>query len=369
MQLFEIKMPQLSSNEDDAVLSSWILNDRVQVSANDLIAIVETTKASVDITAENEGYLVHVITEGSRARPGATLAIISDDINFDINAYNAKIKNENSNSIPQWTKKAELVANKVGISISDLYEKLGHKITEADVLNYNNTGDDYNDVVNDQYPYSRRERVLLLAGGGGGGALAIDAIQRTMHQTAVGILDNNKSLHGKTVLGVPIIGSNSDILSLYKDNYFDVAINILTADINEREALYNQVSNLGIPFTNVIDPSVEIRTNVNIGSGNLIMANCFIAACTKVGDNNFFASHTCIEHHSIIGSNCTFGPRCTTSGAVTIGDKVKFGMNVAIEPYLKIGDNSLIPSGSIVTQSIPKDSVLRIQSSQKIIKR
>ena len=52
-----------------------------------------------------------------------------------------------------------------------------------------------------------------------------------------------------------------------------------------------------------------------------------------------------------------------------IGDKVKFGMNVAIEPYLKIGDNSLIPSGSIVTQSIPEGSVLRTQSSQKIIKR
>ena len=65
MQIFKIKMPQLSSNEDDAVLTSWILNDRVQVSTNDLIAVVETTKASVDITAENELQMTRV---GGRKR-------------------------------------------------------------------------------------------------------------------------------------------------------------------------------------------------------------------------------------------------------------------------------------------------------------
>ena len=60
---------------------------------------------------------------------------------------------------------------------------------------------------------------------------------------------------------------------------------------------------------------------------------------------------------------------------IVLSKDTLFGKNVTIEPYVvlgpkvKIGDNSLIPSGSIVTQSIPKGSVLRIQSSQKIIKR
>lgn len=45
------------------------------------------------------------------------------------------------------------------------------------------------------------------------------------------------------------------------------------------------------------------------------------------------------------------------SGAVTIGDNVVFGVNVTILKGVSIGDNCIIGAGSVVTRSIPSNSV------------
>ena len=115
----------------------------------------------------------------------------------------------------------------------------------------------------------------------------------------------------------------------------------------------------GIKFTNVIDPSVSLRSYVRIGTGNVIMANCFFALGVSLGDNNFFASHTVVEHHSTVGSHCAIGPRCTTSGRVQIGDRVRFGMHVAVEPYLKIGSDSVVASGITLTSHVAERTIVK----------
>ena len=362
-----VNMPAISSNEERAELIEWRIKQESKVEKNQIIAIAETTKTTFEIIANDSGILHQIVNQGDVVTTNEKIEIIFKNEKYDFNEALKKINIIENKIEKQWTKKAELIAKKLGVEIEELAKKIGRTVTEADVLANNTIESDLRDLTDNKYPAGRRERILLIGGGGGGGALAVDAIQRTTHQRAVGILDNNVSLHGKTMLGVPVIGNNSRVMELYKEDFFDAAIIVVTADINERKMLFIDLKNKNIKFTNIIDPSVIIRTNVSMGSGNLILANGFIAACVSMGDNNFLASHTCIEHHSVVGSHCTFGPRTTTSGAVVIGDKVKFGMGVMIEPYITIGSNSLIPSGAVVTTTIPEDSVIKILNSYKIV--
>lgn len=364
-----VSMPAISSNEDLAELTKWLVANGCQVENGQVIAMAETTKTTIDVIAQQSGTLHHVIAEGGMAKIGEPIGFISAEVHFSVEQALAELASSVQKVEKQWTKKAELVANKLGINIEELAKKLVRTVTEADVLRHNAPFIELRDLTDDKYPVTRRERVLLIGGGGGGGALAVDAIQRTVHQRAVGILDNNAALHGKTMLGVPVLGANAIAKQLFEEGFFDTAIIIVTANVDERERMFNELRIQGIPFTNVIDPSVKIRANVTMGRGNLIMANGFLAACVTLGENNFLASHTCIEHHSVIGSHCTFGPRSTTSGAVVIGDKVKFGMGVLVEPYLTIGSRSLIPSGAVVTSPIPENSVMKMQNSYKVTSR
>ncbi len=362
-----VKLPSLNANDDQAELVKWMQPDGAAVRAGDVIALVETTKSVVEIEAPASGHCRQVAALGTRLATGAEVAWILASADTPLPA-SAEPAPAAAGQRP-WTRKAELVAKKLGLDIQAIADKLGRQVNEADVVAYQSPPTDVVDLVDDPYPQRRRERVLLIGGGGGGGVLVIDAILRGTHQRAVGILDNNPALHGKTQLGVPILGGNALAGELWRDKRFDAAIVVVTANVQQRQAIFDELVAQGIPLTNVIDPSVVLRTNVQMGVGNLIMANGFLAACVSIGDNNFMASHVCIEHHSKVGSHCTLGPRTTTSGAVTIGDRVKFGMGVLVEPYLTIGSDALIPSGCVLTASVPANSVVKLASTQTVRER
>lgn len=368
MNPIAVTLPALNANDDLADLVKWLHADGAAVRAGEVIALVETTKTVLEIEAPAAGHCRQVAAVGSKVATGADLAWIVGTADEPAPQRVAAADASGASSRP-WTRKAEVVARKLGVDIQAIAHKLGRTVNEADVVAWQTPSVEASDLVDDLYPQRRRERVLLVGGGGGGGALAIDAILRTTHQRAVGILDNNRALHGKTQLGVPILGANDMAGELWREKRFDAAIVIVTASVQARQTVFDELVAQGIPLTNVIDPSVELRANVQMGVGNLIMANGYLAACVSIGDNNFMASHVCIEHHSKVGSHCTFGPRTTTSGAVTIGDRVKFGMGVLVEPYLAIGDDALIPSGCVLTTPVPANSVVKMANAQTVRER
>ena len=101
-------------------------------------------------------------------------------------------------------------------------------------------------------------------------------------------------------------------------------------------------------------------------------------AGVRMGENNFISSHFWdTEPYLIkIGSNCqitggvrfaTHGggaavrdryPKFDTFGKVEIGDYVYIGFNSLIMPGVTIGNNVIVAAGSVVTKSIPNNSVV-----------
>jgi sugar O-acyltransferase (sialic acid O-acetyltransferase NeuD family) len=214
------------------------------------------------------------------------------------------------------------------------------------------------DTADDLFPVNRR-RKLLLVGAGAAAILVLDVVFRCNELMPVGILDDDKKLHGKTIFGVPVLGDVNRAADLYKDGVYDeVVISISTALVFRRK-VFTELREQGIPFANVIDPSSTVHMNVQMGQGNIILGQCRIGPCTIVGDNNFVSAFANIEHHNRLGSHCTFGPVVSTSGLVEIGSSVKFGTGIFIEPFVKVGDESVIASGAILVAPVPPNSLVR----------
>lgn len=97
----------------------------------------------------------------------------------------------------------------------------------------------------------------------------------------------------------------------------------------------------------------------------------------EIGEN-FFANHNLVILDGAkvtIGDNVFVGPNCCFSTAghpidkeqrneglefaypITIGDNVWIGANVVMLPNVKIGNNSVIGAGSVVTHDIPPDVI------------
>ena len=81
----------------------------------------------------------------------------------------------------------------------------------------------------------------------------------------------------------------------------------------------------------------------------------------------------------LVGPNCTF---CCAGHAldveqreagleialpITVGDNVWFGMNVCVLPGVKIGNNSIIGAGSVVTKDIP-DNVIAVGNPCRVLR-
>src|SRR4051812_19153440 len=79
-----LRMPEISANMVEAVLSEWPLAENSSFSAGDPIATVETDKAVVDVPAETDGVLLRTLVEPGKSvtvgTPMAVLAAPGEDV-------------------------------------------------------------------------------------------------------------------------------------------------------------------------------------------------------------------------------------------------------------------------------------------------
>ena len=101
---------------------------------------------------------------------------------------------------------------------------------------------------------------------------------------------------------------------------------------------------------------IVIGSNCRIGYQNIIAA----ATSIRIGDNVRLASNVNIfdnPSHPIEPSRRNEAFRLDEASPVSIGDNVWIGMNCFVMRGVTIGDNSVIAAGSIVTRSIPANSL------------
>ena len=75
----KINMPRLSDTMEEGVVAKWLVNIGDQVNEGDILAEIETDKATMEFESFFEGTLLHIgIMEGETAAVDTLLAIIGE---------------------------------------------------------------------------------------------------------------------------------------------------------------------------------------------------------------------------------------------------------------------------------------------------
>ena len=125
---------------------------------------------------------------------------------------------------------------------------------------------------------------------------------------------------------------------------------------HRRDVLREILQNVTVEHVEVLSPfMVDYGYNVFMGAGCFLNHNVYLMDCAKI----------------TFGKKCFVGPNCgfytaihpmevskRNSGyeqakPITIGDNVWIGGGVTILPGVKIGNNSVIGAGAVVTKDIP----------------
>ena len=188
---------------------------------------------------------------------------------------------------------------------------------------------------------------LLLIGGGGHCKSIIDVIEEEGSFSIAGIIDKSDLL-GKTVLGYPIIGSDSDLNQLAKKfTYALVTVGQIKSP-NLRIKLFKKAKELGFILPSIVSPRAYVSKHATIGDGTVVMHYALVNANARIGKNCIINTMSLVEHDSLIGDNCHLSTNTIINGGVVMGQGSFIGSNSTTKEGIKIDENSFIRAGSVV---------------------
>jgi acetyltransferase-like isoleucine patch superfamily enzyme len=372
--LKEIRIPKVDSNTEKVLINRWLVQNFEFAEANAVIAIIETSKATFEISAPASGYVYSDIAPEEFTPITQPLGYIFDTLEeckkFAAQCRKKRTEDRTKKSTPaRATKKASAKAAQLNVSLNEITKK--GLITEKDVLEHVPKTPRRAKLY--APPLEPRkalgiERVLLLCGGRSA-TQVIEIAQYEKQKRIVGILDDTPEKWGTTLNGIPICGPTHLLKKLFDEKKFDSVIIAISTSVAARDRFRTTCIDSGIPLSNAIHPTAFISSGVTLGTGNIICAFCHFGNDTIIGDNNFISAFNSYDHHNVIGNNISTGPGCMVSGSVTIGDNVRFGAGIFVEPLLVIGHDVAIASGSIITTSIEPESVVKRKLNSIIVSK
>jgi len=129
-----LRAPRLNANDDEAIVTRWLANDRTPVEAGQPIAEIETEKATTELNADVGGVLVHAVPVGSKCPIGAPLAAVAPTAAAAEIALRDSVgpKMPASTDAPAATRKARALAAARGLDLGAV-DAIGDTIKESDV--------------------------------------------------------------------------------------------------------------------------------------------------------------------------------------------------------------------------------------------
>ena len=192
----------------------------------------------------------------------------------------------------------------------------------------------------------------------------------------IGILDKHYWGNTEKICGIPVIGSEEELLdpnskwrkyNFFPANWWDgkQAIgDVFDADQLRRERI-DLLDKSGVNVVNLIMNSrvdwIHNKRDFTIGKGVLILAGAKIGEHVSIGDYSILDWDVKLSAFNKIGRNSTIGYD-TLLAHTDIGDNVRIGVRCVLIPsrkkrVLTVGNNAIVYIGSLVLDDVPEDSV------------
>lgn len=355
MKIFEVKCEQFNANDHTYDIAEILFNSGDFVNEGELLFELDSSKALIEVESKFTGFFYTKYNRGNNVAVNSILYLISDTEITDYNSFfdeTISVENIDLKDDKVYTLKAKEFVEKNNVDTSLIEETF----VTLELLQ-NRFGK--KDLILESCNVNKIFRVAII-GAGKGLIQVLDIIFNSNKYIPVCIYDDTPDKQSVCIFNVPVVGvvNHRRILEDFENGKFDCIINSVSTSIEFRKNTFNKLKEYNIPFANLIHDKAIIGFNVDLGEGNIILADVVIGTNTRIGNNNFISSKCNIEHHNILGDHITFGPNVVTSGSVEIGDEVKFGTGVFIEPNVIIGNNCVISSGSFITKNIPTNTIV-----------
>ena len=197
---------------------------------------------------------------------------------------------------------------------------------------------------------------LIVLCAGGHARVVIEALRsRGARPTAV--TDRDSSRVGTFLGGIPIIGSDQDILEMQSDsvelaNGLGNRASRSIPGLSGRRELFGRFAALGYAFPVISHVSAVIASDVSPGEGAQIMAGAIIQPGALIGRNVLVNTRAVIEHDCHIGDHSHIAPGAVLCGGVSVGEGTHVGAGAVVLVGISLGVGSVVAAGAVVAKDV-----------------
>jgi len=192
---------------------------------------------------------------------------------------------------------------------------------------------------------------IVMIGAGGFGREVLSIIRDSKRYTVDCFIDRDKTLHGKMIDGVPVIGDDSKLKTINRDRGLRACF-VAAGDRYLRKSLYDLAKDNGLECVTIIHSSAYVPENVHIGEGSVIYPNSSVYPGVTIGKGCLVNSNVTIGHDSEIGNFVNINPGANLAGKIKVGDLSFLGIGCAIMENIEIGGGAIIGGQSFVNRHV-----------------
>lgn len=183
----------------------------------------------------------------------------------------------------------------------------------------------------------------------------------------VGLIHYSEDRVGEDYMGVKIVMSHKDLFQ--NDSLNDCNFAISVGDNYIRTEIANKIRKRCGTLPQLIHPTVIVSKRATVADNVVVHANSVIQAGTSIGFDSVISYNVSLTHTSQIGRSCYLAAGSNVGAYVNVEDNVFIGQGATIisGKVERIGKNSIVGAGSLVTKSVPSN-VIVAGSPARIIK-
>ena len=348
--LIPVLVPLVNPNENESLLAQLAVNEGQRVKKGQLLAVFETTKSTLELLADSDGYVLGICAaEGDLLKTGDRLCFLAEKADQPLPRDKVtidKAPKEQIQSDLRITQPALEYAREHNIDLSVFSG--GQLITEKMVREISTAAQAEVDPG-----------ALIIYGGGGHAKALIDLIRAEGKYRIVGVLDDALPA-GSLVLDVPVLGGGGMLAEMHRRGVA-LAVNAVggIGSITPRLMVYERLRKAGFSIPTVVHPRACIEPTAAVGEGGQIFFNAYIGSESKIGFGCIVNTGAIVSHDCLLGDFVNISPGAILAGAVTVKEKSLIGMGVTINLNVEVGSGVRAGNSSVIKENVPDNSVVR----------
>lgn len=358
---FLVTIPLLNPNETEALLAALHVREGQPVAAGDLLATLESTKSTADLTADQPGYVAGLrLAAGQTVQAGETLCYLAEQPGWTppVDAAPPVAPSTPGGSPPpglRITQPALALARQHGLVLERLpFDRL---VTESLVRALLETPTPAPTAAAAPGP-AFDPTALVIYGGGGHGKALIDLARLLGIYRLVGVLDDGLPA-GQTVLGLPVLGGAAELPRLYAQGV-RLALNAVggIGNLQTRLRVFEKLAAAGFVCPAVVHPTAWIEASASLSPGVQVFAQAYVGSEARLGYGCIVNTGAIISHDCQVGDYANLSPGAILAGEVSIGAGALVGMGATINLRVSVGAAARLGNGATVKENVPERCVV-----------